>query len=313
MSRSRGAGTSSLDDDPDLDDSFLAGAAAAPPIDPDTGTMLLPGAHVLGKYRIEARIGRGGMGTVYRAIDTRLQRPVAIKIHHSLTTRVERLRREARMLARLSHPNVVTVLEVGVHDGMVFVAMEYVDGGNARTWLELAPRSWQEIVELYQQAGRGLAAAHALGIVHRDFKPDNVLVGVAPAGHTHGRVLVADFGLAGHATDTELGFSLTGEPLDTIDEAGISSDPDGFVTEVGALVGTPAYVAPEQIASSRVDARADQFAFCAALFEALYGQLPFPGGTALEVLARIAAGELVRPRNAGRTPGWVLEVLERGL
>ncbi|MBC8067197.1 MAG: serine/threonine protein kinase, partial [Deltaproteobacteria bacterium] len=307
------AGTRSLDADPDLDDSFLVGVAAAPSIDPELQTLLLPGAHVLGKYRIEARIGRGGMGTVYRATDTRLQRAVAIKIHHSLTTRVDRLRREARMLARLSHPNVVTVLEVGVHEGMVFVAMEYVDCGNARTWLARAPRSWREIVELYQQAGRGLVAAHALGIVHRDFKPDNVLVGVAPAGQAHGRVLVADFGLAGHATDAELAFSLSGEQADRIDDAYSSSEPDGFVTAAGVLVGTPGYVAPEQIASSRVDARADQFAFCAALFEALYGELPYPGSTVSEVLGRIAGGELARPRHVGRAPRWVLEVLERGL
>ncbi|HWB80122.1 MAG TPA: serine/threonine-protein kinase, partial [Nannocystaceae bacterium] len=283
------------DADSDIDDSFLVGIAAAPAIDPDVPTMLMAGTHVVGKYRIETRIGQGGMGTVYRATDTRLQRPVAIKIHHALGTRVERLRQEARMLARLSHPNVVTVLEVGTHDGMVFVAMEYVDGGNARAWLKQSPRSWQSIVALYREAGRGLAAAHALGFVHRDFKPDNVLVG------SDGRPRVADFGLAGLALGAELEVDPTLESMHTESAA--------FATEAGVMVGTPAYVAPEQIASSRVDARADQFGFCAALFEAIYGTLPFPGTNAREMVMRIATGELARPRERNRAPGWVLAVL----
>ena len=287
------------DADSDIDDSFLVGIAAAPSVDPDVPTMLMHGTHVVGKYRIEARIGQGGMGTVYRATDTRLQRPVAIKIHHALGTRVERLRQEARMLARLSHPNVVTVLEVGTHDGMVFVAMEYVDGGNARAWLKKSPRSWQSIVALYREAGRGLAAAHALGIVHRDFKPDNVLVG------SDGRPRVADFGLAGLALGVELEIDPTIESMHT--------EPEAFATEVGVMVGTPAYVAPEQISSSRVDARADQFGFCAALFEAIYGTLPFTGTNAREMLMRIASGELERPRERNRAPSWVLTVLERGM
>jgi eukaryotic-like serine/threonine-protein kinase len=307
LERTLAAAASSLDRDPDIDDSFLAGVAAAPSVDPDANTMLLPGTHVVGKYRIEARIGQGGMGTVYRATDTRLQRPVAIKIHHSLTTRVERLRREARMLARLSHPNVVTVLEVGTHEGMVFVAMEYVDGGNARSWLHRQPRSWQQIVELYRQAGRGLAAAHALGIVHRDFKPDNVLVGV------DGRARVADFGLAGHAIDSEHDVDQTLEATGASMRIAANEERAAFATEAGVMVGTPAYVAPEQIASSRVDARADQFGFCAALFEALYGSLPFPGSSAQEVVARILGGELAHPTNHKHAPAWVLVALERGL
>ncbi len=294
------------DADSDIDDSFLLGVAAAPSVDPEHHSVLMPGAHVVGKYRIEERIGQGGMGTVYRAVDTRLQRPVAIKIHHGLSTRVERLRREARMLARLSHPNVVTVLEVGTHEGMLFVAMEYVDGGNARTWLRAQARQWPEIVELYRQAGRGLAAAHALGIVHRDFKPDNVLVGA------DGRARVADFGLAGAAIDSEV---LAEQTLEArIRSLAIETGEETpFTTEVGVLVGTPAYVAPEQIASSRVDARADQFGFCAALFEALYGSLPFPGKSAQQIVARIANGALALPRDRTRAPAWVLAVLERGL
>ncbi len=305
--RDRAASSRPLDADSDIDDSFLLGIAAAPPIELQQQALLVPGTHVVGKYRIESRIGQGGMGTVYRATDTRLQRPVAIKIHHGLSTRVERLRREARLLARLSHPNVVTVLEVGTHAGMLFVAMEYVDGGNARSWRAARPRHWREIVELYRQAGRGLAAAHALGIVHRDFKPDNVLVGV------DGRARVADFGLAGPAIDAQASAEQTLEAKIrslAIETEGHAAD---FATEAGVIVGTPAYVAPEQILSSRVDARADQFGFCAALFEALYGSLPFPGESAKQIIARIAGDQPVSPRDLGDTPPWLLEVLERGM
>src|SRR5262249_48686785 len=155
-------------------------------------------------------------------------------------------------LARLSHPNVVVVYEVGEVDGRLFVAMEHVAGGTARTWLTTA-RRWREIVALYAAAGDGLAAAHAAGIVHRDFKPDNVLVG------DDGRPRVADFGLAR---------VLVGDDATAV--------PDG-ATRAGAIAGTLAYMAPEQLDGGAVDARADQFAFCAALWEALYGVRAFAG------------------------------------
>jgi len=285
-------------------DSLLREVAGAPPRSLGAVHLLAPGAIVAGKYRIEEKIGTGGMGAVFRATDLRLQRPVAIKVHHSRTTSIERLRREARLLARLSHPNVVTVMEVGSHEGALFVAMEYVAGGSARTWARQPGRTWREIVALYIQAARGLAAAHAIGIVHRDFKPDNLLVG------TDGRAHVADFGLADEdlasAQDLPLAAVLEGMGVDT------GSHP-ADVTAAGSFVGTPAYVAPEQIRSSRVDARADQFSFCAALFEALYGELPFPGSSAIEVLSRIVDGDLVEPAERGSVPRWLHLVVCRGL
>ena len=171
-------------------DSLLREVAATPAVSPVAAYTLRPGVVLAGRYRIESLLGRGGMGTVFRALDTRLGRPVAIKVHHGRASALERLRQEARALAQLSHPNVVTVLEVGSVDGSPFVVMEFVDGANARQWRDAGERSWQEIVALYREAGLGLAAAHRVGLVHRDFKPDNVLV-----GHD-GRPRVADFGLA---------------------------------------------------------------------------------------------------------------------
>ena len=189
-------------------------------------------------YRIDAEIGAGGMGRVYRAHDLELDRDVALKLHAiALGPDDDSLRREALALARLSHPNVVTVHAVGTWQGHPWVAMEHVAGGTARTWC--AGKRPHEILALYAAAGDGLAAAHAAGIVHRDFKPDNILVG------QDGRPRVADFGLARGRTDD---------------------------AEEERVVGTPAYMAPEQRAGARVDERADQYAFAAALWEALSGE-----------------------------------------
>jgi eukaryotic-like serine/threonine-protein kinase len=289
------------------DDELLRALAGAPMQVPSVVHLLGPGSIIEDKYRIDGTIGAGAMGTVFRATDLRLQRPVAIKVHHGRATSLERLRREARMLARLSHPNVVTVLEVGSHEGAPYVAMEYVQGDNARRWARRPGRTWREIVAVYDQAARGLAAAHAVGIVHRDFKPDNLLVG------EDGRARVADFGLAaaraGIPSDAE---SVAPSIFDATADDHVAVE----MTLAGSLVGTPAYVAPEQIRSSRVDARADQFSFFASLFEALYGELPFPGRTAAEVLARILDGEVTEPtaRNGvPRVPRWLHAVMMRGM
>ena len=284
------------------DDELLRALAGAPMRAPSMVHLLGPGAIIEGKYRIDEKIGAGGMGTVFRATDLRLQRPVAIKVHHGRATSLERLRREARMLARLSHPNVVTVLEVGSHEGAPYVAMEYVQGDNARSWAKRPGRTWREVVAVYDQAARGLAAAHAVGIVHRDFKPDNLLVG------EDGRARVADFGLA----DARATAAPSAAELDlqcSADDSGAAVD----ITVAGALVGTPAYVAPEQIGSSRVDARADQFSFFASLFESLYGELPFAGRTAGEVLSRILDGEVAEPKARNGVPRWLHAVLKRGM
>jgi eukaryotic-like serine/threonine-protein kinase len=194
-------------------------------------------------YEVECELGAGAMGRVYRARDLRLGRKLAIKLHDDADA-PERLLREASALARLAHPNVVTVYGVGTWRGCPWVAMEYAACGTARDWLAAAPRTPREILELYVAAGRGLAAAHAAGLVHCDFKPDNVLVGA------DGRARVADFGLA---RDLARSASIRG------------------------LAGTPMYMAPEQLAGAPAGAAADQFAFALALWEALTGASPFRG------------------------------------
>jgi serine/threonine-protein kinase len=200
-----------------------------------------------------------------------------------------RLVREAQAMARLSHPNVITVHEVASDAARVYVVMELVDGQTLRGWTGAARRGWREIVAMFVRAGRGLAAAHRAEVVHRDFKPDNVLVG------RDGRVCVTDFGLAGATGGS-------GRAGDT---------PAMLETWSGTLAGTPAYMAPEQHERKPVDARADQFAFCVALFEALYGRRPFSGGSYGELVEQVLAGKLVAP--PGRVPARIQAALRRGL
>ncbi|MFN0249008.1 MAG: protein kinase domain-containing protein [Kofleriaceae bacterium] len=234
-------------------DKLLQAVFAGPP---PVQTPLVKGQRVAEVYEIVERIGAGGMGVVYLARDPRLARNVALKlIRTPSSTSVARLVREAQAIAQLTHPNVVTVYEIGTHDGQPFVAMEYVDGGTARTWLASKPRTWREIVALYVAAGRGLEAAHRAQLVHRDFKPDNVLVG------DDGRVRVADFGVVQSET----------WPTTEGDDTSASSE---TMTKTGTVMGTPAYMAPEQRHGNAVDKAADQFAFAVALWEALTGARP---------------------------------------
>lgn len=217
----------------------------------------------LGRYEIASLVGVGAMGVVYAATDSELRRKVALKLVRSrrgrdAAERRERLLREARTMARLAHPNVVTVHDVGTFGERVFVAMELVEGETLRRWLE-KPRSQREILEAFLAAGRGLAAAHAAHVVHRDFKPDNVLV-----GHD-GRVVVTDFGLARDPASEDA---------------------------PGTIAGTPAYMSPEQLRGEEVDARSDQFSFCVALYEGLTGRRPFEGEDPAAQLAAIDAQEL---------------------
>jgi len=270
--------------------SELAAMAATPPAPIAEGTRI--GKH----FVIEGVLGRGGMGAVYRARDMRLGRAVALKLGLTASD-LGRARREATALARFAHPNVVTIHEIGEHEGQPFVAMELVTGGTARSWLAAQPRTWREIVALYADAGRGLAEAHAAGLVHRDVKPENILVG------SDGRARVADFGLA-----RDVRFPAS---------ARLGTDsPDGPATALGSdatggagIAGTPRYMAPEQRDGGVVDARSDQFALAVALYEALAGVGPFPVGAGRNIA--IHTGRLATP--VQRVPRRVLKIVVRAL
>ena len=258
----------------------------------------------VGRYLILERLGEGGMGVVYAAHDPELDRRVALKLLRPDRAAKEaalRLQREAQAIARLSHPNVVAVYDSGTFGDQVFVAMELVEGRTVRQWLTAERRSWREIVTVFVAAGRGLAAAHAAGLAHRDFKPDNVLLG------QDGRVRVVDFGLA-----RPVGEPAGGSPADVspVSSSGILSSQ---LTELGAAMGTPSYMAPEQLRGEAADARSDQFSFCVALYEALYGERPFPGRTPMESAAAALRGEVREEPSGLRVPARLRAVLLRGL
>jgi tetratricopeptide (TPR) repeat protein len=258
----------------------------------------------LGRYVVIDKIGAGGMGVVYRAYDPQLDRRVALKLLRTgLQTSEEdkiRLTREAKALARLDHPNVVGVHDVGEHQGHVFVAMEYVSGHTLTEQLFRMEDDPVEVLRLFVEAGRGLAAAHAAGLVHRDFKPENVMVG------DDGRVRVMDFGLVRSQGASEA----PALPPAAIEE---SAPVEGPLTELGAVMGTPAYMAPEQHLGLRVDARADQFSFCISLYEALHGRRPFAGRSIGAVLMAITNGEVRDPAPGSNVPRWLDSALIRGL
>ncbi len=329
------------------------------------GETPLPGA--IGRYRINTKIGEGGMGVVYAAFDPELQRDVAVKLIRSgqlrgdLQQASQRLRREAQITAQLAHPNVVTIYDVGESDGGVYIAMEHVDGPSLARWIRQDARTWREVITMFFGAGRGLAAAHDAGLIHRDFKPANVLVGDR-------RARVVDFGLAhdgpvksrpikpdadilstapsdgdrvrnddvlstatasvttrsGDVTITAVGdragddlastlSGLSGDSLTVTIEGDEPVTIEGSVTSTGHFVGTPAYMAAEQFLGADADARSDQFSFCVSLYEGLYGERPFAGTTASEIARNVVAGNVrpVPPR--ARVPGWLRNILLRGL
>ncbi|NVB39668.1 protein kinase [Pseudenhygromyxa sp. WMMC2535] len=264
----------------------------------------------VGRFSIVRKLGSGGMGVVYMAYDEQLDRRVAVKLMRSADTNTNgrvRMKREAQAMARLSHPNVVTVYEADTHEGQLFVAMEYVEGEDLRVWLAARERSWREVLELFRQAGAGLAAAHEAGLAHRDFKPDNVLVG------RDGRARVADFGLA-YGLE---GLASTPEPAPE-SEPGAEASPgalEQMLTRTGALMGTPAYMAPEQYSGQRGDALSDQFSFCVALWEGLVGSRPFRAPSLVGLSAVIMSGRLEAPPEAVReqVPEWIFAAMRRGL
>ncbi len=263
-------------------------------------------ASEIGRYQVLEVIGEGGMGTVLRAFDPQLHREVALKVlQEQLTEQDEmRLRREAVAMARLSHPNVVQVYEVGEADGRIFVAMELVSGQTLHPLVQ-AEHDWRQCVDLFIRLGRGLAAAHECGLVHRDFKPGNALI------DAKGRPRVLDFGLArqadSHETDRP---SATARPAMIPADAIVANTP---LTRTGMVMGTPAYMSPEQYRGAVVDARSDQFSFCATLYEALHGERPFVGGQLQEIMERIERGAIAPTPAGTRVPRALRKILVRGM
>lgn len=308
----------------------------------------------IGRFVLLERLGAGTMGEVYAAYDEQLDRKVAVKVlhhhrHTSVTAR-QRLLREAKTLAQLSHPNVVQVYDGGEHEDKVFVAMEFVRGETLKSWLErrnaqTKPNDWRVVLDVFLDAGRGLQAAHEAGLMHRDFKPDNVLVG------EDGRVRVVDFGLArlehnrtratpgdrdgatpddDHiATPDDGGIDVIdgamdpfGSTLETLsvepvegDASAASPAPSGIstLTVTGTVMGTPAYMSPEQMRAERIDARTDQFSFCVALYQALFGVRPFAGDSPTALVDSIEGASLAAPVTGAAIPRHIRSALQRGL
>ncbi len=308
----------------------------------------LPRGTCIGRYVITGELGVGGMGVVYAAYDPDLCRCVAIKLLRGNSADAHaRFLREAQSMARLSHENVIAVYDVGLWPALpglqgmrssaplpafvdssqqsgapsgpkssaqqamlvcgplrsrAFLAMELVEGGTLTEWLKREPRPFRKILDPFIKAGRGLAAAHAAGLIHRDFKPDNVLCG------KDGRVRVVDFGLVRadslgpEKPADESGPTLLGDALS-----------EGQLTRAGAIMGTPAFMSLEQFEGRPIDARADQFSFCVALYTALYGEAPYPGKKLSELAANIFVGMINPPPPRSRVPSWLRKALLRGL
>ena len=306
-------------------------------ISPQQLAQKLKRGAIVGRYLILDELGAGGMSVVYKAHDPDLDRTVALKLvlpfvgEQAVQFR-DFLLREAQALARLAHPNVVAVHDVGTFESQVFLAMEYVDGQTLRQWLKEERRGHREVLQQFLAAGQGLAAAHRAELVHRDFKPDNVIIG------KDGRVRVLDFGLV-HATN-----ELRSEPMlpivfpslppaalpqlsDETNTPVLRQPPPSIssitpvtprllassLSQAGYLLGTPRYMAPEQHLRQRVDGRTDQFGFCAALYEALYGGPPFNYKTMSELREEVLAGRFAPAPKAAKVPNRLRAILLRGL
>ena len=273
-------------------------------------------AQKIGRFAVLSKLGAGGMGEVYAAYDDHLDRKVAIKVLRARRDHDRgraRFVREARAMAQLSHPNVASVYEVSTFDDQVFIAMEFIDGSTLREWCQGAERTPWQILDMYLQAGRGLAAAHAAGLIHRDFKPANVLVG------RDGRPRVLDFGLARSSEDAreptdERSLEQTTD-RDAADSSGIASASSwsDTLTADGAVMGTPHFMSPEQLRGEPVDAASDQYNFCVALYADFVGCEPFPVDNLRSIARAKAAGRLQTRSDLDVSLQPVREILARGL
>ena len=270
--------TTDIDSEPDLEaDQLLRAVAYSPPRQPRVA--MAPGTRWGdgGRYTIERRLGRGGMGTVYAATDTVLQRVVALKVLDAVepaqqATHYARLLREAQLAARVEHERVARVYDVGTHGGFAFVAMEYVPGGTLRQWITGREVPWPQVVDIATQIAEGLAELHSRGIVHRDLKPENAML------TAQGGIKLLDFGLARHA-------------VVALDEPpGAPVRPDAADGTTVATCGTPGYMAPEQYGNQRLDARVDVFALGVILYELATGQRLFRGTTPREIMNATLGG-----------------------
>jgi tRNA A-37 threonylcarbamoyl transferase component Bud32/tetratricopeptide (TPR) repeat protein len=280
----------------------------AGPSQPGRPQATLARGTTVGRYTILELVGRGGMGEVFAAYDPELDRKIALKFlrgdsERSSASAEVRLLREAKAIAKVSHPHIVAVYDAGTFGARVFVAMEFVEGATLKHWLAERPRTRAEILAVFEKAARGLEAAHAVGLVHRDFKPQNVMV------RADGGVRVMDFGLVRQLTGPD-----DAEREDDVRAASALSDEhDLLLTRTGDLIGTPAYMAPEQLKGERTDARCDQFSFCVALYGALYGARPFEGETLATLQANVLGGRVRPPPAQTDVPSWQRRVLLRGL
>ena len=259
----------------------------------------------IGKYVVLGRLGQGGMGTVYAVYNPDLDRKSVIKLvrpDHAGDSGQRRLLREARLLATLSHPNVVQVHDSGLHDGDVYVVMEFIAGVTFDAWRRRGPHPWPQVLAVHAQAGLGLAAAHARGIVHRDYTPRNAMLG------DDGRAVVLDFGLS-HGRGAP-GPVSGAAPAEANAEA---PEGESTLTHAGAIVGTPRYMSPEQLRGAPTDARSDQFSFCVVLWEALFDRLPYAGDNIHVYNGAVLDGALAAPDELRGVPRPVLEALRRGL
>jgi serine/threonine protein kinase len=265
---------------------------------------LLPGSK-LDRYTILEPLGEGGMGAVYIAHDPELDRRVALKVMHDERPGAgeshERFVREARLMAKLDHPNIVRVFDAGTVPGAAFIVMELVEGTSLESWLAEQLRPGSEILDKFLIAGYALAAAHSAGVIHRDFKPSNVLI------DRRGRVAVADFGIAAMTVAEESSGPIGSQPTVR----------DSKLTQTGSILGTPAFMSPEQFGGKRADARTDQFSFAVALHEALFREEAFPGETIQELRAAVIMGttRAISPeaRARARAPAGVYEAILRAL